>query len=146
MGQNSDQVDELFAVGEEFAGAERYADAYSSFQAAWDALPEPKDDQEFAIQILAAIADCHFYLRAWKQCCDAVQHAFRCGADVGNPFFRMRLGQSLYELGKEREAASWLVPVYLLEGRKPFEASDPKYLEFFRNRLKAPPGGWPDGW
>jgi hypothetical protein len=146
MAQNPDRVDELFAQGEEFIGAEQYTDALSSFQAAWDALLVPKEDQELAVQILAAIADCHFYLGAWKQCCDAVQHAFRCGADVGNSFFRMRLGQSLYELGNEREAANWLVPVYLMEGREPFSAYDPKYLESFRNQLKTAPGGWPDGW
>jgi tetratricopeptide (TPR) repeat protein len=146
MPQDSDRVHVLFATGEEFADAEQYADALSRFQSAWDALSEPKDDQELAVQILAAIADCHFYLGAWDRCCDAVQHAFRCGADLDNPFFRLRLGQSLYELGNEREAANWLVPVYLMEGRKPFEGDDPKYLEFFRNRLQAPQGGWPDGW
>jgi hypothetical protein len=59
---------------------------------------------------------------------------------------RLRLGQSLYELWDEREAANWLVPVYLMEGRKPFEMDDPKYLEFFRGRLQPPPTGWPTGW
>ncbi len=61
-------------------------------------------------------------------------------------FFRLRLGQSLYELGDEQEAANWLVPVYLMEGRTPFEIDGLKYLEFFRNKLKEPQGGWPDGW
>jgi hypothetical protein len=75
-----------------------------------------------------------------------VQHAFRCGADLGNPFFRLRLGQSLYELGDEQEAANWLVPVYLTEGRKPLEGENPKYLEFFRGKLQPPQGGWPEGW
>jgi tetratricopeptide (TPR) repeat protein len=146
MAQDSDKVHELFVRGEEFAGAGQYTDALSRFQAAWDTLPEPKDDQELAVQILAAIADCHFYLGAWDKCCEAVQHAFRCGADLDNPFFRLRLGQSMYELGNEREAANWLVPVYLMEGRRPFMEDNLKYLEFFRDKLQAPPGGWPDGW
>ncbi|MGH7172977.1 MAG: tetratricopeptide repeat protein [Gemmataceae bacterium] len=146
MAQDSDKVDELFVVGEEFADAEQYTDALSSFQDTWDALPEPKDDQELAVQILAAVADCHFFLGAWDKCAESVQHAFRCGAELDNPFFRLRLGQSLYELGDEREAANWLVPVYLMEGRRPFESDDPKYLEFFRDKLQAPPDGWPDGW
>ncbi|MBP3959221.1 hypothetical protein J8F10_28590 [Gemmata sp. G18] len=135
----------LFEEGEEFVDAEMFADALDSFQAAWDALPEPKADQEQAIQICAAISDCYFHLESWSACHDAMQNALRCGASVGNPFVRLRLGQSLYELGNEREAANWLVPVYLMEGRAPFE-DDPKYLEFFRGKLAPPEGGWPEGW
>ena len=146
MPQGSENTDDLFAAGEEFADAGQYTDALSRFQAAWKALPEPKDDQELAVQILAAIADCQFYLAAWEQCRKSVQHAFRCGADMDNPFFRLRLGQSLFELGDEHEAANWLVPVYLMEGRSPFGADDPKDLEFFRHKLQPPEGGWPKGW
>jgi hypothetical protein len=141
MAKIPDTVDRLFAEGEKFADAEEYGEALARFQAAWALLPEPKDDQEPAVQILAAIADGYFYLGEWDKCREAVQHAFRCGAELDNPFLRLRLGQSLYELGDEREAANWLVPVYLMEGRGPFEADDPKYLEFFRNKLHAPEGG-----
>jgi hypothetical protein len=140
------KVDRLFSQGEEFADAGQYTEALARFREAWDLLPEPKDEQGPAVQILGAIADCHFFTGAWEACRDAVHHAFRCGAELDNPFFRLRLGQSLYELGDEREAANWLVPVYLTEGREPFEGDDPKYLEFFRDKLQPPPGGWPEGW
>jgi hypothetical protein len=136
----------LVCKGEDLADMEKDAEALIRFQEAWEALPEPRDEQELAIQILAALADSHFYLGNWEECRKGVQHAFRCGADVTNSFLRLRLGQALYELGDEQEAANWLVPVYLQEGRKPFENEDPKYLEFFRSRLAPPPGGWPDGW
>jgi hypothetical protein len=95
---------------------------------------------------LAAIADSHFHLGEWEECRRTVQHAFQCGEDVINTFWRLRLGQSLYELGDEQEASNWLMPVYLQEGREPFEGEDPKYLEFFRTKLNLPPGGWPEGW
>jgi hypothetical protein len=140
------KVDQLFAKGEKFADDEEYPKALECFQAAWEHLPEPRDEQDPAIQILAAIADCHFYGGAWEACREAVQHAFRCGAALDDPFLRLRLGQSLYELGDQREAANWLVPVYLTEGREPFEVDDPKYLEFFRDKLQPPKGGWPEGW
>jgi len=146
MAKVPDDVDRLFAEGEEFADAEQYADALARFQVAWDLLPEPEEEEEPAVQILAAIADCCFFLGTWDKCREAVQQAFRCGAELDNPFFRLRLGQSLYELGDERGAANWLVPVYLMEGRKPFETDDPKYLELFRGRLQPPQGGWPKGW
>lgn len=146
MAHDSNTVHKLIASGEEFVGAEQYTDALSALQAAWDALPEPKRDQGLAMQILAAITDCYFYLGEWEDCCETVQHAFHFGADLDNPFFRLRLGQSLYELGDEQEAANWLVPVYLMEGRTLFEVDGLKYLEFFREKLQPPKGGWPDGW
>jgi hypothetical protein len=53
----SAQVGRLFAEGEAFADAEQEEDALDRFQAAWNLLPEPKEEQEPAIQLLAAIAD-----------------------------------------------------------------------------------------
>jgi tetratricopeptide (TPR) repeat protein len=136
----------LFDLGEECVDGGAFDRALEQFAAAWEALPEPKDEQELAIQVLGAIADCHFHLGNWEACHDAMQHALRCGVSVGNPFVRLRLGQSLYELGNEQEAANWLVPIYLMEGRAPFAEDDPKYLEFFRSKLQPPEGGWPEGW
>ena len=146
MPEASDEVDRLIAAGERLSEAERPDEAIAQFGAAWDALPEPKDEQEAAVNILATIADSCFFLGRWDECRNAIQHAFRCGADVSNPFLRLRLGQCLYEMGDFRESANWLVPVYLTEGREPFEGEDPKYLESFRGQFKPPAGGWPDGW
>jgi hypothetical protein len=129
------------------ADGEHYSDALARFQAAWGLLLNTKEDVHGpAVQILGAIADCYFFLGTWDKCRETVQMAFRYGAELDNPFFRLRLGQSLYELGDEREAANWLVPVYLMEGRGPFEIDNPKYLEFFRSKLQPPEGGWPEGW
>jgi hypothetical protein len=141
-----DEVERLFAEGEELADAEQDAEALIRFRAAWDLLPEPQDEQDPAIRILAAIADSHFHLGHWEKCQEAVQRAFRCGADVANSFLRLRLGQCLYELGDKQEAANWLVPVYLQEERESFNGDDPKYLAFFRDQREPPPGGWPEGW
>ncbi len=146
MADTLDEAERLFAEGEELGDADQDTEALVSFQAAWAALPEPKEDQEPAIQILAAIADYCFFLGDWDGCRDAVQRAFRCGAEMDNPFFRLRLGQSLYELGDKEEATNWLVPLYLEEGLRPFRNEDPKYLDYFRGRLQPPPGGWPEGW
>ena len=92
MANAREEVDRLFAEGEEFADAEQYTDALARFQAAWDLLPEPKEKEDPAVQILAAIADCHFFLGAWDRCREAVQQAFRCEANLDSPFFRLRLG------------------------------------------------------
>jgi hypothetical protein len=146
MGDARDEVDRLFEMGEEYADAQEDGAALKCFRAAWDPLPEPRDEQGPAFRVLAAIADSHFRLAEWGACRAAVQHAFRCGADVNNPFLRLRLGQVLYELGDKREAANWLAPAYRSEGRALFQDVDPKYLEFVLSRLDPPPGGWPEGW
>jgi hypothetical protein len=141
-----EQAERLLAKGDDLAGDGQDTKALVCFQAAWEALPEPREEQEPAVRIQAAIADSHFHLRAWESCRGAVQHAFRCGADMANPFLRLRLGQALYELGHEQEAANWLVLAYLSEGRALFASDDPKYLNFFHSQLDPPPGGWPEGW
>lgn len=146
MADSLDEAERLFAEAESFADEEADDEALALFRAAWDALPEPRGEQEPAVRILTAIADSHFHLGEWDACRDAIQHAFRCGADAGNPFLRLRLGQALFELGDVREAENWLVPAYLSEGRSLFEGEDPKYLASFRGRLQPPPGGWPEGW
>lgn len=135
MAGGCDASGRLFAEGEALADAERDAEALARFEAAWAALPDPKEDQEPAVRVLAAIADCHFLLGDWAGCRDAIQDAFECGADVANPFLRLRVGQSLLELGDEAEAANWLVLPYLGEGDALFEGEDPKYLGFVRGRL-----------
>lgn len=139
-------AERLFTEGNDLADAGDDAAALRRFREAWSMLPEPREEQELTIHILAAIADCHFLLREWDDCREAIQHALRCGADPGDPFLRLRLGQSLFELGDESEAANWLAPAYLSEGSELFEQDDPKYLEFIRGKLKPPPGGWPPGW
>jgi hypothetical protein len=146
MGDAVEKAARLFDMGEGYVDAQEDGAALRCFRAAWNALPEPRDEQGPAVRILAAIADVHFHLGEWDACRAAVQHAFRCGADVANPFLRLRLGQCLYELGDEGEAANWLVPAYLSEGLSLFEDVDPKYLAFVRSRLEPPSGGWPEGW
>jgi len=146
MADSLEEAERLFDAGNDLVDAGRDAEALVRFQAAWSALPEPREEQDPSVPILGAIADCHFHLGRWADCRQAVQQAFRCGGGLENPFLRLRLGQGLYELGEEREAANWLAPAYLSEGRALFEQDAPKYLEFVRGQLDAPPGGWPEGW
>lgn len=119
MADGTDKAEQLFAEGEELADAEDDAVTLDRFRAAWDALPEPREEQEPAVRILAAVADSCFFLGRWMECCDAVQHAFRCGAELDNTFLRLRLGQAMFELGNRAEATNWLVPVYLAGGGSP---------------------------
>jgi tetratricopeptide (TPR) repeat protein len=142
------EVERRFTAGEDFLDEdEREEEALAEFQAAWDLLPEPKADHDLGLQILAALADTHFYLGRWQECHTALQTAVKSydGA-LENPFIRLRLGQSLLELGDEREAANWMAPAFWSEGAQLFEGEDPKYLAFLKAQLQPPPGGWPEGW
>ncbi len=70
----------------------------------------------------------------------------KCDGATANPFLRLRLGQCLLELGELNEAANWLAGAFLLEGNKIFDDDDPKYLDFIKSKLAAPPGAWSEGW
>lgn len=146
LGDPLENAERLFARGEEMADANIAGAALNCFRAAWQVLPEPREAQRPAVRIQAAIADECFFLGDWAGCRDAVQHAFRCGADPANPFLRLRLGQALFELGEAVEAENWLVPAFLAEGPSLFADDDPRYLASFRGKLQPPPGGWPEGW
>src|SRR5262249_44277801 len=115
--------------------------------AARDLLPEPRTDWEAALWILAAIGDAHFLAGNWQGARDALMEAVKgCAGAAENPFVRLRLGQSLFELGELREAGDWMAPAYLMEGKRLFAAEDPKYLAYLKSQLQPPPGGWPEGW
>jgi len=146
MSDDADEIQTMLEEAEELLDNEQDVEALEIFQKAWEQLPEPKADHDLSLEILAAITDCHFFLENWEACRDTIQLAFQSGAEPSELYFRLRLGQALYELGEEAEASNWLVPVYLEEGRDPFEDEDPKYLEFFQSKLIPPEGGWPEGW
>jgi hypothetical protein len=105
MGKANEEAERLFEIGEGFADAQEDKAVLRCFRAAWDALPEPRDEQGPAIRILAAVADCHFHLSRWDECRAAIQHSFRCGADVANPFLRLRLGEALYDASRSFRCA-----------------------------------------
>jgi hypothetical protein len=134
-------VERLLAEGEEFADEGRDAEALDRFRAAWDLLPEPKAECEPALRALAAIADSYFHLGNWQACYQTLRTAVK-NWDVAleNPFIRLRMGQSLFEMGDLREAGNWLVPAYIMEGKRLFEGEERKYLAFLKAQL-APPAG-----
>jgi tetratricopeptide (TPR) repeat protein len=121
--------------------------ALGRFQSAWELLPEPRIECDAAWSVLSAIGDMQFQLGEYFEARDTLMALMKAfdGA-TGNPFLRLRLGQALFELGEEKEAASWLAGAYLLEGISIFEDDDPKYLAFIKPQLDPPPGGWPEEW
>jgi tetratricopeptide (TPR) repeat protein len=117
--------------------------ALACFQAGWDLLPEPKPVQGPAMNLLAAMGDCYFFLGRWEDAYRLFQRIIITWFDmVQNPYIRVRLGQCLLEMGDEREASNWFFGAYQLEGTKAFENEEPKYLDFLTNQMV----GWPERW
>jgi tetratricopeptide (TPR) repeat protein len=151
MGELTDatyaKLTQLTEEGNALADASDIAGALKRFRAAWQILPEPRLEWDAALWLLASIGDMEFQLGHYKQARDELMSAVKSFEEApGNPFIRLRLGQTLLELGEDKEAASWLAGAYVSEGKKIFENEDPKYLAFIKPQLKAPPGGWPEGW
>ncbi len=142
-----EQVEELCDAGEAFMADGKFDLAATSFNEAWLTLPEPRSAWPCAVSILAAIGDANFFRRDFAECKKSFMQILRdADGSPDNPFNRLRLGQCLYELGDEQEAANWLAGAYLAEGCKLFEIEDPKYLAFIKSKLQPPPDGWPEGW
>jgi tetratricopeptide (TPR) repeat protein len=141
----SDELDRHCAAGNELAKQERYPEALKSFWAAWDLIPEPKTDWNAATWVLAAVGDVNFLGGDFVAGRDNLSSAMHCPDAIGNPFLHLRLGQCQFELGEMDPAADNLARAFLLEGKRLFENDDPKYLAFIKSKLRAPEGGWPEG-
>jgi tetratricopeptide (TPR) repeat protein len=146
MAELPDEISSLCDSGNELMDQGCYTDAIRHFEMAWEALPEPKMEWDAASWMLAGIADAHFFVGQFQEMRAALMLAMQSDRNVGNPFFRLRLGQCLVELGEMDEAANWLAGAFLMEGTKLFANDDPKYLNFIKSRLVVPPDGWPEGW
>jgi tetratricopeptide (TPR) repeat protein len=140
-------IELLSAEGNEYADEGDYEQALARFQAAWQLVPEPRVNWQAGLWLLASIGDMEFQLGRFVEGRDALMTAMKFyGEAPGNPFLRLRLGQCMFELGEEREAANWLAGAFISEGMQLFGDEDPKYMIFIKSQLQPPPSGWPDGW
>ena len=106
------------------------------FEAAWRLLPEPAEEWNAALWILAAIADCHFLQGDFGSAHRVLVDAIRRAGGLANAFIHLRLGESELELGNEARAADELIRAYALAGLQAFEGEDPKYLAFLATRAE----------
>jgi hypothetical protein len=131
-----DEIKRLCAIGDEHARRLAYADALTSYWAAWDLLPEPKTEWGAATWILAAIGDVNFLGADYVAGRDNLSNAMRCPGAIGNPFIHFRLGQCQFELGNQDRAADELMRAYMGAGREIFDQHDPKHFRFLASRAK----------
>ena len=140
------EIVRLSEEGNELMDAFEYRAALTKFNQAYRLVPEPKQKWNATTWLMAAIGDGCFALEDFEQGKKALAFGMQCPAGVGNPFLHLRLGQCEYELGSLDRAADELARAYLQEGKEIFSNDDQKYLDFIKSKLKAPSGGWPEGW
>jgi len=131
-----EQIKALCAAGDQHCEAGEHELALAEFEKALSLLPTPIERWEAAIWILTAIGDTHYSMGAFENSRNALAGAMLCPGALGNPFIHLRLGQSLYELGKHEKAMDELARAYMGAGIAIFHGEPPKYLSFLRKHMK----------
>lgn len=141
-----EQLTAFCAEGAVLAEDGRYTAAIEKYWAAWDLLPEPKEEWGASTTVLGAIGELSFVIGDFETGRKTLSFAMKCPDAIGDTYIHLRLGQCQFELGNLEEAADELARAYIPEGIEAFEDEDRKYLEFVKSKLDPPSGGWPEGW
>ena len=128
-------IDNLCQKGDQFAQIDQQDDALDQYEAAWELLPNPKNQWPAATWILMAAGDVYFEKRDFVAAIDALRESLECPDGEMNSFIRLRLGQCLFELGDLNEAANALEVVFRNNGEELFADEDPKYLNFVKTQI-----------
>src|SRR5688572_32428790 len=91
-------------AGNALMEARRFVDAEKEFHAALALVPDPKGNFAESTWIYTAIGDACFLDRRFDAALDAFCSAIDGPDGLGNPFIHLRLGQTLLELGHEKDA------------------------------------------
>jgi tetratricopeptide (TPR) repeat protein len=137
-------IDKLCQKGDQFAQIDQSDDALDQYEAAWELLPNPKNQWPAATWILMAAGDVYFERRDFHAASDTLRKALEYPDGEGNPFIWLRLGQCLFEIGDLNGAADALETAFRMNGNELFADEDPKYLHFLKTQLgvmqvKSPP-------
>ena len=130
------EITRLCEVGNVLMEQEDLEGALAEYIKAWNLIPDPQCDWEASTWVIAAMADCYFFLGDDQEAKRALEYAMTCPEGEGNAFFHLRLGQVLFELSELDAAADELMKAYTVEGKEIFDPEDPKYLAFLANRAE----------
>jgi hypothetical protein len=120
-------------VGREAWEAGDLSSAEEHFMNAWNALPEPKLNFDYA-QIMSSgntvfYRDTRQFDKAW-QWIGIMRKAY---GPEPNPYPEFLAGTVAYESGNLDEAFRLFRPLYEKYGGRPFQERDPKYLDLVRH-------------
>ena len=130
-----EKVTEYSETGEKLFYDGRFSEALKEYHKALDLISEPKTRWEASVWLIAAIGDCHFWLKEFDTALECFRQLMVDYEEYGNPFTRLRYGECLYETGNEQLAKEHLLAAYSMEGEELFEECDRKYLDLIRDLL-----------
>ncbi|HEY0176352.1 MAG TPA: hypothetical protein VGC08_08235 [Pedobacter sp.] len=130
--EEQDLMDDYCEKGNEEMDEENYEAAAEWFKKAYAILPDPKDDWEATGYITASLGDALFSAGKFGEAKEQllIAEEFYRG-ETKNPFVLLRLGETYFELGDEKNALVNLLEAYQMEGQQIFE-DDKKYLTFLK--------------
>ena len=131
----SQMVDKLCQKGDQFAQIDQIDDALDQYEAAWQLLPNPRNQWPAATWILMAAGDAYFEKREFTAASETLELALDHPDGETCAFIWLRLGQSQFELGHLDAAADGLEAAFRLEGDSIFADEDPKYLQFVKTQI-----------
>lgn len=131
-----EKVTALSEQGNVLLEAHRPADAIKVWQNALSLLPEPQHKWEAALWLHASIGEAERIIGNMQAALSAFQEAASSsdGEGVSNPFVLLGLGTCLFDLDRKKEAVDPLLRAYMLEGDYIFAESDPKYLQYLKEK------------
>jgi tetratricopeptide (TPR) repeat protein len=135
-------ITRLCGEGDELTEEGNDAAAYAKYSAAWELVPDDKENWEASTWILGAVGELQFRNRKFDKALNSYLRAVQCPNGLGNPYIHLRIGQAQYELGNVEVAADNLARAYMGGGQDIFQGADPKYFAFLKARLEPPPDGW----
>lgn len=129
-------VEEEGKKGREAWKAGDISGAEAHFLQTWNALPEPKLQQDYAQSLSRGITTFYRDTRQFEKArkwIGIVREAY--GPEL-DPSVEFLAGTVAFESGDLTEAFRLFEPLYLKYGKRPFEERDPKYLDFTRTRSR----------
>ncbi len=128
-------IDKFCQKGDQFAQIDQHDDALDQYEAAWELLPDPKNQWPAATWILMAVGDVYFEMQNFVAASETLQESLGYPDGEANAYILLRLGQSLFEIGNLNAAANFLEIAFQKNGEELFADEEPKYLEFVKTQL-----------
>jgi tetratricopeptide (TPR) repeat protein len=130
-----DKIKEYSKNGERLFYDGKFTEALSEYNKAFDEIPEPKQQWEASVWLIAAMGDCYFWLKEFDKALEYFRKLVVEYGEYKNPFAILRYGECLYETGNVKIAKEHLLTAYMMEGEEIFQECDKKYLSVISDLL-----------
>ncbi|NQZ56403.1 MAG: hypothetical protein HRT88_02880 [Lentisphaeraceae bacterium] len=135
LDRDYDKFNQFYDEANDFFVKGKLDDALYIFAAALELIPEPKNEWEESIDVLAGIADVWFVKKDYQVCVDALNDALQCPDADQIAYLHFRLGQAYYELKDIPNATEAFYKAHLLD-EDIFEEESDIYFNLLIDREK----------